>query len=95
MGTPDYIPPEVINGVSISNKTIDWWSLGIILYEMICGIPPFNDNSVENIFHNILNRAIVWPPIGEGDDCMSSECKDLIEKLLDMNHKTRLGANGA
>ena len=47
VGTPDYIPPEVILGRSTSNKTIDWWSVGVLLYEMLVGIPPFNDSSVQ------------------------------------------------
>jgi serine/threonine protein kinase len=46
VGTPDYIPPEVIKGESISNKSIDWWSLGVILYEFLVGFPPFNDSTV-------------------------------------------------
>ena len=46
MGTPDYIAPEVINGECIKNKTLDYWSLGVIMYELLCGIPPFNDSSV-------------------------------------------------
>lgn len=58
VGTPDYIPPEVILGISKSNTTIDWWSLGVILYELIVGIPPFNDTTVNQIFQNILDLKI-------------------------------------
>lgn len=39
IGTPDYIPPEVINGESTNNPSIDWWSLGVMIYEFIAGIP--------------------------------------------------------
>ena len=53
IGTPDYIPIEVVKGTSVMHKTIDWWSLGVIIYEIICGIPPFNDETIENIFENI------------------------------------------
>ena len=49
VGTPDYIPPEVYKGETINNKTIDWWSLGIITYEFICGITPFSDETPELI----------------------------------------------
>ena len=58
VGTPDYIAPEVINGISISNRTIDWWSLGVILYEFLVGFPPFNESSVQDIFTNILEYKI-------------------------------------
>jgi serine/threonine protein kinase len=68
VGTPDYIAPEVISGASISNKTIDWWSLGVILYEFIVGIPPFNDETIEGIFDNIRSLRVEWPPIGYGEN---------------------------
>jgi serine/threonine protein kinase len=64
VGTPDYIPPEVITGKSISNPSIDWWSLGCVLYEFIVGIPPFNDETVEKVFDNIVNLNMEWPEIG-------------------------------
>lgn len=110
VGTPDYIPPEVISGESMSNNTIDWWSLGVILYEFVVGLPPFNDNTVDLIFSHIRNREIDWPEIGKNfvinyistvinagyeEDMMTPDCKDLIDQLLNMNYKTRLGANGA
>ena len=54
MGTPDYIPPEVINHKCNNNFTIDWWSLGCIIYELLVSFPPFNDSSIEKIFENII-----------------------------------------
>jgi hypothetical protein len=41
------------------------------MYEMLVGIPPFNDTTVEKIFDNIVNLNLVWPSIGEGEDCIS------------------------
>ena len=66
IGTPDYMAPEIIEGISITNFSIDWWSLGAILFEFLCGIPPFNDDSPEKIFDNIVHRRIPWDqvPIG-------------------------------
>lgn len=95
VGTPDYIAPEVLKGDSISNPSIDWWSLGVILYELIVGIPPFNDETVPQIFENILERRLQWPEIGEGEDCMAFEAQNLIAGLLEMDHKKRLGEKGS
>ena len=64
MGTPDYIAPEIIKGISSNNPSLDWWSLGVIMYELLVGIPPFNDNSVDKIFDNIVNLNMEWPNIG-------------------------------
>ena len=60
MGTPDYIAPEVLQGVTKSNECVDWWSLGVIAFEFIVGIPPFNDDTVEKIFENIINLRVPW-----------------------------------
>ncbi|CAD8085602.1 unnamed protein product [Paramecium primaurelia] len=90
VGTPDYIAPEVIRGESISNESLDQWSLGVITYEFLVGIPPFNDDTPEKIFENILQRNICWPEIGDGENQLSLNAKDFIERLLDPNYKTRM-----
>jgi len=67
IGTPDYIPPEVIKGNNnLNSSTLDWWSVGVILFEMLVGVPPFNDESVEQIFENILNMKVPWDQITIG-----------------------------
>lgn len=81
IGTPDYIAPEIINGESTDNLGIDWWAVGCILYEFICGIAPFNDTSAELIFKNANSLNIEWPPIGyeeDGVEGMTPEAQDLI-----------------
>lgn len=95
MGTPDYIAPEVLNGQSVSNPSLDWWAFGVIMYELLVGIPPFNDESVPKIFENIKNHKIEWPDIGYEEDCISPEAYDLISKLLNPKFQQRLGANGS
>jgi len=93
VGTPDYISPEILRGDSSDNFSTDYWSLGVILYEMLVGIPPFNDDSIEKIFDNILNKRMVWPDIGDEEDCISSAAADLIDKLMEPNFRSRLGHN--
>lgn len=66
----------------------------MIAYEFIAGIPPFNDDTPDKIFNNILNRNIEWPPIGPNDDQMSQEAYDFINALLNPDPKQRLGSNG-
>lgn len=89
-GTPDYLAPEIILGVP-HGPPVDYWALGIILYEMLVGFPPFNDDTVDAIFGNILERQILWP---DGEKCLSLEAMDLIDKMLDPNPATRMGWEG-
>ncbi|KAL4154903.1 hypothetical protein PRNP1_007017 [Phytophthora ramorum] len=89
-GTPDYLAPEIIRRVP-HGPPVDYWALGIILYEMLVGFPPFNDDTVEAIFGNILERQILWP---DGEKCLSLEAVDLIDKLLDPNPAARMGWEG-
>lgn len=95
VGTPDYIPPEVIAGSCATNLSVDWWSFGVIMYEFLVGIPPFNDESIPDIFQNILNNKIEWPEVGLEDDQLSPDAFDLIKCLLNPIHKLRLGSKGA
>jgi serine/threonine protein kinase len=75
----------------VTNFSADYWSLGVLMYEMLVGIPPFNDNSIEKIFENILNMRVDWPPIGDEDGCISNNAHDLISKLLNPDYKERIG----
>ncbi|KAL7687283.1 putative rho-associated protein kinase [Plasmopara halstedii] len=89
-GTPDYLAPEIILGVP-HGPPVDYWALGIILYEMLVGFPPFNDDTVDAIFNNIIERQILWP---DGEKCLSAEAMDLIDKLLDPDPATRMSWDG-
>ncbi|KAL1100100.1 hypothetical protein V6Z11_D05G207200 [Gossypium hirsutum] len=91
VGTPDYLAPEILLGTE-HGYAADWWSVGIILFEFITGIPPFAAECPEIIFDNILNRKIPWPSVPSE---MSYEAQDLINRLLTHDPKQRLGANGA
>ncbi|XP_021909433.1 probable serine/threonine protein kinase IREH1, partial [Carica papaya] len=91
VGTPDYLAPEILLGTG-HGATADWWSVGIILFELIVGIPPFNAEHPQQIFDNILNRNIPWPRVPEE---MSPEAQDLIDRLLTEDPQLRLGYRGA
>ncbi|GAB7348004.1 hypothetical protein MBLNU459_g5501t1 [Dothideomycetes sp. NU459] len=90
VGTPDYLAPETVNGVG-QDEISDWWSLGCILFECLYGYPPFHANTPEEVFQNILARKIDWP---DDDDCpVSVEAKDLMNRLMSLDPKQRMGAN--
>lgn len=88
-GTPDYLSPELLLGTG-HEYTVDWWAVGVILFEMLTGCPPFNDETPELIFDNILSCKIPWPEEG----ILPDTAVDLIKKLLVVDPKKRLGYNG-
>lgn len=66
-GTPDYISPEILEGKENFHPfACDWWSIGVILFELIVGVPPFNDETIEKIFDNIKNFRIPWDQLEIG-----------------------------
>jgi serine/threonine-protein kinase RIM15 len=90
VGTPDYLAPETVKGVG-QDETSDWWSVGCILFEFLYGYPPFHAGTPDEVFENILARKISWPD--DSDVEVSPEAKDLINKLLTLDPRERLGAN--
>jgi len=94
MGTPDYMAPEVLLGDGHTWAS-DWWSVGVMAYELIAGFCPFSADSPEEIFDNILMGELPeWP--NDPDDGMplfSPEAQDFILSLLDGDPKTRLGGS--
>jgi serine/threonine protein kinase len=74
--------------------TVDWWALGILIYEMIVGIPPFFHRNKHKMYHFIKESKVNFPDPVKHKITVSEEAKDLICKLLDKEKKTRLGANG-
>lgn len=82
-GTPEYLAPEFLRGGG-HGKAVDWWSLGILIYEMLVGIPPFYSENVDHMYEHILKKPL------EFDPDVSPQAQDLITKLLDRNPETRL-----
>ncbi|XP_043281471.1 microtubule-associated serine/threonine-protein kinase 3 isoform X2 [Venturia canescens] len=91
-GTPEYIAPEVILRQGYG-KPVDWWSMGIILYEFLIGCVPFFGETPEELFAHTVNDDIEWPD--EEDWPVQPEAKDIITSLLDQSPRERLGTGGA
>ncbi|XP_067893182.1 microtubule-associated serine/threonine-protein kinase 2 isoform X2 [Heterodontus francisci] len=87
-GTPEYIAPEVILRQGYG-KPVDWWAMGIILYEFLVGCVPFFGDTPEELFGQVISDEIAWP---DGDDALPPDAEDLISKLLRQNPLERLGA---
>ncbi|RKF81224.1 putative serine threonine-protein kinase ppk18 [Golovinomyces cichoracearum] len=90
VGTPDYLAPETVKGVG-QDETSDWWSVGCILFEFLHGYPPFHAETPDKVFENILARRISWPD--ENECNVSIEARDLVNKLLCLDPKQRIGSN--
>jgi serine/threonine protein kinase len=88
-GTNEYLAPEIILGEAYS-RPVDIWCLGILLYEMLYGIPPFYDTNKDRLFKKILFSE---PDFSFEKICISENCKNLISFLLDKNPKTRIHIN--
>ncbi|XP_077054730.1 microtubule-associated serine/threonine-protein kinase 2 isoform X8 [Siphateles boraxobius] len=90
-GTPEYIAPEVILRQGYG-KPVDWWAMGVILYEFLVGCAPFFGDTPEELFGQVISDEIIWP---EGDEALPPEAQDLISKLLRQNPLERLGTGSA
>ncbi|KFU89703.1 Microtubule-associated serine/threonine-protein kinase 3, partial [Chaetura pelagica] len=90
-GTPEYIAPEVIL-IQGYGKPVDWWAMGIILYEFLVGCVPFFGDTPEELFGQVISDEIMWP---EGDEALPADAQDLIMRLLRQCPLERLGTGGA
>ncbi|XP_065595575.1 microtubule-associated serine/threonine-protein kinase 2 isoform X7 [Cyrtonyx montezumae] len=90
-GTPEYIAPEVILRQGYG-KPVDWWAMGVILYEFLVGCVPFFGDTPEELFGQVISDEIAWP---EGDDALPPDAQDLISKLLRQNPLERMGTGSA
>ncbi|KAL1110366.1 hypothetical protein AAG570_007897, partial [Ranatra chinensis] len=65
---------------------VDWWALGVCLYEFTTGVLPFNAETPQAVFNNILKRELEWP---EGDEALSANAVVAIESLLTIDPEKR------
>ncbi|NXU61980.1 SGK2 kinase, partial [Horornis vulcanius] len=84
-GTPEYLAPEVLKKQPY-DRTVDWWCLGAVLYEMLFGLPPFYSRDVSQMYDNILHKPLQI----QGTKTVAA-C-DIIQGLLHKDQKRRLGA---
>ncbi|KAK3654025.1 Serine/threonine-protein kinase [Elasticomyces elasticus] len=89
-GTPEYLAPELLHGQGYT-KAVDWWTLGVLLYEMLTGLPPFYDENTNEMYRKILAEPLHFP----GPEIVPPAARDLLTRLLDRDATRRLGSNGA
>jgi serum/glucocorticoid-regulated kinase 2 len=93
-GASEYLSPEIILGIGY-NKNTDWWSLGIFLYELSFGLPPFYHENTERLYDLICHEEFKFPNICKQSYSafpVFSDFKDLVFKLLCKDPNNRLGS---
>ncbi|XP_053159120.1 protein kinase C delta type isoform X2 [Hemicordylus capensis] len=86
-GTPDYIAPEILQGLKYT-FSVDWWSFGVLLYEMLIGQSPFHGDDEDELFESIRVDTPHYPR------WITKESKDILEKLFERDPAKRLGVIG-
>lgn len=83
-GTPDYLAPEILMEKPY-DASVDWWALGVLIYEMTIGQPPFMGKTEEELFIGIMKKKVLFP------NWISAECKDIINGFTTKDVSARLG----
>ena len=87
VGTEEYLAPEVIAG-SGHGPPVDWWSLAVLIYELVYGFTPFRASKRDATFDAILTRPLAFPP----RPAVSPQLQDLVSRLLERDEGSRLGS---
>jgi serine/threonine protein kinase len=87
-GTPEYLAPEIIQSKG-HNKNVDWWALGVLIFEMLAGYPPFYDDNPVGIYQKIMDGYYEFPPHIE------PKARDLIRSFLCADRSLRMGCSSS
>ncbi len=90
-GTPEYLAPEIIAETG-HDKSVDWWALGIIMYEMLIGLTPFFNKNRNALFTKIQNSKVIFPDRKKYKIEYSDGIMEIIESLLNKDKSKRLGS---
>jgi len=83
-GTPDYIAPEILQELDYG-ASVDWWALGVLMYEMMAGQPPFEADNEDDLFESILHDDVLYPV------WLSKEAVSILKGFMQKNVSKRLG----
>ncbi|CAK1547542.1 unnamed protein product [Leptosia nina] len=86
-GTPDYIAPEILQELEYG-PSVDWWALGVLLYEMLAGQPPFEADNEDDLFESILHDDVLYPV------WLSKDAVSILKGFMTKNPSRRLGVVG-
>lgn len=84
-GTPDYIAPEILQELDYG-AGVDWWALGVLMYEMMAGQPPFEADNEDDLFESILHDDVLYPV------WLSKEAVSILKGFMTKNPSRRLGS---
>lgn len=87
-GTPDYIAPEILQELEYG-ASVDWWALGVLMYEMMVGQPPFEADNEDDLFESILRDDVLYPV------WLSDEAVSILKGFMTKNPSRRLGCAAA
>jgi len=90
-GTPEYLAPEMVNQTG-HDKAVDWWALGILMYEMLIGVTPFFNKNKSVLLEKIRKSKVVFPDRKKYKIEYSDLIMDLITQLLAKDKTNRLGS---
>lgn len=90
-GTKSYMSPEMLSCDRVHGVEVDWWSLGVLLYELLCGFPPFRGRTRMDVFESILRNPVAFLNVKPALT-LSESAKDLITELLHKQPSHRIGA---